>query len=111
MASPACTARQASAVAMVPAEVGTVRGEPAEGVGRRIEERGHDHVVGALELGQEPGQRLLVGRDHGRRLLDVEVQDHAGEPFEDLAQRGDPERRVAGRAAPEGVVGRRVARA
>ena len=76
----------------------------AEGVGRRVEERRHDHVVGAAELGQQAGQRLLVGRDDGRRLLDVEVQHHAGERFEDLAQGGDAEGRVRRRPAPERVV-------
>ena len=83
---------------MVPAEVGTVGAKAPEGVGGRVEERGHDHVVRAAELGQQPGQRLLVGRDDGRRLLDVEVQDDAGELLEHLAQRGDAERR--GRPAP-----------
>ena len=94
---------------MVPAEVGTVGAKRPEGVGGRVEERGHDHVVRAAELGQQAGQGLLVGRHHGRRLLDVEVQHHPGELLEHLAQRGDAERRVARRPAAERVVGRRAA--
>jgi hypothetical protein len=51
-------------------------------------------------IGQELGDRLLVGGDGGGRLLDVEIQDDVGEGLEHLGQRGDPELRVRLGPAP-----------
>ena len=84
------------------------RGRAWEGVGRRVEERGDDHVVAAPELRQQPRQRLLVGGDHRRRLLDVEVQHDAREGLEDLRERGDAEVSITGRSPAEHVVLRRT---
>ena len=104
-APPCWTARQNSAVADVPADVGTSGAKAREGVGGGVEERGHNDVVGASELRQQLRQCLLVRCDHRRGLLDVEVEDHAGELLEHLAQGGDAEARVLGRPTPVGVVG------
>ena len=51
------------------------------------------------------GERLLVRRDRRGRLLDVEVEDDTREPFQHLAQCGDPELRVIRGTAAVGVLG------
>ena len=48
-------------------------------------------------------RRLLVGGDHRRGLLDVEIEHHPGELLEHLLQEGDAEAVVLRGPAPERV--------